>query len=87
MTTQQYLQIQNNVVTNLVMWDGDVNTWQPPVDATMLPNATTPCMTWDYNFTTKVYELTETFGTGQIDFTWDGSVLMTCYPKPELGVK
>jgi hypothetical protein len=82
MINQEYLQIENNIVTNLVMWDGNTNTWQPPANVTFLPNATTPCMIWEYNFTTKVYELKQTFGTGQIGFTWDGNVLMTSYPKP-----
>jgi hypothetical protein len=82
MINQEYLQIENNVVTNLVMWNGNSDSWIPPENAIMLPNATTPCMLWEYNFETKVYELKETFGTGQIGFTWNGSVLMTSYPKP-----
>lgn len=27
--------IQGGVVTNIVLWDGDTATWQPPADATM----------------------------------------------------
>ena len=35
MTIQNYLQIQNNVVTNIIEWDGDTQTWTPPEDAIM----------------------------------------------------
>jgi hypothetical protein len=83
MTNQNYLQIESNVVTNLVLWDGDTNTWQPPADATMLVQATTPAMVWELNNATPpVYVLTEEIGVGQIGFTWDGSVLITNQQQP-----
>ena len=87
MTTQAYLQVQNGVVTNVCLWDGDVNTWQPPADAIMLIQATTPCMVWEpviVNEKTVDYQLTELIGAGTIDDTWDGSVLTTDLPKPEV---
>jgi hypothetical protein len=79
MTTQNYLQIQNDVVTNIVIWDGGSD-WTPPADATMLVQATTPAMTWQWNGTDWV--LTEVVGAGSIGFTWDGSILTTNQPKP-----
>ena len=84
MTVQAYLQIENNIVTNNVMWDGDVNTWQPPADATMLVTATTPALIWYWNFNLdpKAWELIEVIGAGDIGFTWDGTVLTTSQPMP-----
>jgi hypothetical protein len=84
MTTQNYLVIESNVVTNIVVWDGDTNTWQPPADATMLVQATTPAMVWEYQSSTKTYVLTEVIGVGQIGFTWDGTVLTTNEPQPTI---
>ena len=83
MTTQNYLVIENNVVTNIVVWDGDTNTWQPPTDATMLVQATTPAMVWELNnLLPPTYELVEVIGAGAISFTWNGTVLTTNEPKP-----
>jgi len=83
MTTQNYLVIENNVAVNLVIWDGDTDTWQPPTDATMLVQATTPAMVWELNGDNPpVYVLKEEIGVGDIGFTWDGSVLTTNQPKP-----
>jgi len=83
MTTQNYLVIENNVVTNIVVWDGDTNTWQPPTDATMLVQATTPAMVWELNnLLPPTYELVEVIGAGGIGFTWNGTVLTTNQPQP-----
>ena len=83
MTTQNYLVVEQNVVTNAVIWDGDTQTWQPPSDATMLVQATTNAMIWKLNTETPpVYVLTEVIGVGQIGFTWDGSVLTTNEQQP-----
>jgi len=87
MTTQNYLVIENNVVINCVVWDGNVNTWSPPIDAIMLVQATTPCMVWEpviVNEKTVDYQLIELIGAGTIDDTWDGSVLTTDLPKPAI---
>jgi hypothetical protein len=83
MTTQNYLIVKNNVVTNLVMWDGGSD-WTPPTDATMLIQATTPAMIWvlNLNVTPRVFELIQVEGVGNIGFTWDGTVLTTNEPKP-----
>jgi len=80
MTTQNYLVVENNIVTNDVFWDGDVNTWQPPTDAIMLVQQTTPCLNWNWNGTEWVLE--EQIGYGTIGCTWDGIKLTTNEPKP-----
>lgn len=84
MTTQNYLIIENNVVTNIVLWDGDTNTWQPPADSIALIQATTPAMVWVFDYTTIPYtsQLEEVMGEGAIGFTWDGTVLTTNQPQP-----
>ena len=87
MTVQNYLQVQNGVVTNVCLWDGDTNTWQPPADAIMLVQATTPCMVWEQiivNGKITDYVLKEVIGAGTIDDTWDGTVLTTDLPKPAI---
>lgn len=76
--------IQENVVTNVCLWDGDTNTWQPPQDATMLLQETTPAKIWDWNPEEKDYVLVESIGSGGIGFTWDGTFAVTNEPKPEL---
>ena len=83
MTTQNYLVVENNVVSNVCVWDGDINTWTPPSDATMLIQADTNAMVWELNTDKTAYVLTEKVGAGAIGFTWDGSVLTTNEPQPE----
>ena len=87
MSIQNYLQIESNVITNIVVWNGDTNIWKPPTDATMLIQSTTPAMVWDYDPATKNWELTEIIGLGNIGFTWDGTVLTTNEPKPVVPVQ
>jgi len=87
MTTQNYLVVENNVVDNIVLWDGDINTWQPPTDATMLVQATTPAMIWELNADKTDNVLVEVVGVGQIGFTWNGTVLTTNQPKPPIPVQ
>jgi hypothetical protein len=93
MTIQNYLIIENNVVTNNVVWDGDVNTWTPPADSIQLVQATTPAIVWvgapveiqppTTPPTYKIeYTLQEEMGAGTIGFTWDGAVLTTNEPQP-----
>jgi len=82
MTVQQYFVVENNVVSNTVMWDGNTQDWQPPVDATMLVSETTPAMVWKVDKTTNEYVLKEVMGAGDIGFTWDGTVLTTNEPQP-----
>ena len=89
MTTQNYLMIPTatNVVENVCVWDGDVNTWTPPADTLMLVQATTPAMVWqpvivDGKITD--YVLTEQIGAGSIGFTWDGTNCITTETKPSM---
>ena len=84
MTTQNYLMVENNVVTNVCVWDGDSDTWTPPADATMLIQATTPAMVWQLNADKTDWVLTKVIGSGAIGFSWDGSVVTTNQLKPTL---
>ena len=84
MTTQNYLIVEANIVTNNVVWDGDVNTWTPPTDSIQLIQATTPAMVWELNADKTDYVLTEQVGAGDIGFTWDGTVCITNQPKPTI---
>ena len=83
----------SNVVDNICVWDGDVNTWTPPADSIQLIQATTPAMVWIGTTVenlpatipptyTTTYNLEEVVGAGSIGFTWDGTVLTTNQPKP-----
>ena len=89
MTTQNYLVVENNVVTNVCVWDGDTNTWQPPTDATMLVQADTQALVWRLNADKTDYVLVEVLGVGGIGFTWNTTtqVLTTNQTKPEVPVQ
>jgi len=87
MTTQNYLIIESNVVTNNVIWDGNPDTWQPPAGSIQVVDEITPAMIWnavlvDSKITDWV--LVEQLGAGTIGFTWNGSVLTTNEPKPPI---
>ena len=82
MTTQNYLMIENGVVTNVCLWDGNTETWQPPQNATMLVEATTPTKVW--GVVNSEYVLIDSIGDAGIGFTWDGSVATTNQPKPTI---
>ena len=84
MTTQNYLIVEANIVTNNVVWDGDVNTWTPPQGSIALVQATIPAMVWELNADKTDYVLTEQVGVGDIGFTWDGSACVTNEPKPTI---
>lgn len=84
MTTQNYLIIESNVVTNNVVWDGNPDTWQPPANSIQLVDATTPAMVWRVNSENTDYVLEEQLGAGDIGFTWNGSILTTNEPKPKI---
>jgi hypothetical protein len=84
MTIQNYLIIENNVVTNDVVWDGNAQSWTPPSDATMLVQSTTPAIVWVWNNEQNDFVLSEIVGEGGIGFTWNGTILTTNEPKPEV---
>ena len=80
---QNYLIIENNVVTNNVVWNGNTSIWTPPAGSIALIQATTPAMVWESDNTIpSSWILVEVIGAGDIGFTWDGSVLTTNQPKP-----
>lgn len=84
MTIQNYLIIENNVVTNNVVWDGNTETWQPPVNSVQVIDSTTPALVWILNADKSDWVLNEQMGAGDIGFTWNGSVLTTNEPKPPI---
>lgn len=88
MTTQNYLMINEstNIVENISVWDGDLNTWQPPANTLMLVASVTPAMIWKAVYQSGVFVdwvLDEQMGMGDIGFTWNGTVCITNQPKPE----
>lgn len=82
MTTQNYLMIQQNVVTNVCLWDGNTDNWQPPSDSTMIVQANTPTKIWGLNAEKTEYVLTDSIGDADIGFTWNGTVATTNQQKP-----
>lgn len=83
MTTQNYFVVENDVVINSIMWDGNPETWTPPSNAIMLISDTTPALVWRPDRTGLIFSLVEVMGAGDIGFTWDSSVLTTNQPQPE----
>ena len=79
--------IQENIVTNVCVWDGNTDTWTPPVDATMLVQATTPTKIWGLNQEGTEYVLVDSVGNASIGFTWNGTVATTNEPQPEVPVQ
>lgn len=80
--TQNYLIIEQNIVTNIVVWNGDTSQWTPPQGSIGIVQATTPAKVWVLDKNTNTYILQEQLGAGQIGFIWDGSVLTTNEPQP-----
>ena len=88
MTTQNYLIVENNVVTNNVLWDGNTQDWTPPTGSIQLVQSTTPAMVWQLNAgNPPMWALTEVVGAGDIGFTWNGTVLTTNEPEPPTPVQ
>jgi len=82
MTTQNYLIIESNVVTNIVVWDGNTQDWTPPTDSIQLIQTDTNAMVWQLDAKTNTFVLTEVLGQVDIGFTWDGTVCITNQPQP-----
>lgn len=90
MTTQSYLIIENNVVTNVVMWDGNTETWMPPASSIQLVKETVTAKLWE-SFPQTVdgkkvtdWQLVEKLAMGEVGYIWDGEFLTTNEPKPEI---
>jgi hypothetical protein len=88
MTTQNYLIIENNIVTNIVMWDGNLNTWTPPVNSIQIVKETVTTKLWD-SFSQTIdgktvidWQLVEKPVVAEVGYTWDGQYLITNEPKP-----
>lgn len=85
MIFQNYCMLnQENICENVCIWDGNLNTWEPPAGYTMLVQSTTPAMIWDWDGSDFI--LVEVVGAGGIGFTWNGSALITNQPKPQLAI-
>jgi hypothetical protein len=82
--SQNYLVVQDGVVTNVCVWDGNSATWTPPQGATMLVQATTPAVVWVWNEQANDTELKEIMGVACVGFTWDGKKCTTNQPKPQV---
>jgi len=84
MTAQNYCVVdeQTGVCDNIVLWDGDTQTWTPPPQHLALVQATTPAKIWELNQDNTEYVLTVVDGVGDIGFTWDGEFLVTNEEKP-----
>lgn len=83
MATQNYYMVneQTNVCGNVVLWDGNPDTWTPPPNYLMLAENTTPVKNWFWNSVEKIWELLVE-GSGSIGYTWDGTYLVTNEPEP-----
>ena len=79
---QNYLIIENNVITNIVVWNGDTSVWTPPTGSIALIQATTPALIWTIPTETEPSVLYEVMGAGAIGFTWDGTFVITNQPQP-----
>jgi hypothetical protein len=49
MTIKNYVIIENNLVTNVVVWDGDTTQWQPPQGSIALPQVSNEGIGWTYD--------------------------------------
>jgi hypothetical protein len=91
MTTQGYLIIENNVVTNVVMWDGNLSTWTPPTGSIQVVQDTIPVLLWfavyEEDPVTKKqvfveWTLTQQPGIADVGYTWNGTQCVTNQPMP-----
>lgn len=71
-----------NICDNVILWDGNTDTWQPPDNYLVLNQATTPARIWEWNESLNDYELVTVLGKGDLFDTWDGFVLTTEQEKP-----
>ena len=86
---QNYLIIEQNIVTNVCVWNGDTSIWTPPSGSIALVQAITPAMVWEEVIVDgKItnYVLVEKLSAGGIGFTWDGTVLTTNESKPAIPI-
>jgi len=77
-----YLTVVDDVVTDLVTWDGNTDIWTPPANVLLLPLLTTLARTWVLNADKTAYVLEDILGRGSIGYTWDGIILTTNQIEP-----
>lgn len=83
MSVENYCMVnQSGACENIVLWDGNRESWTPPDGYLMLPQATTPAKNWVLNTDTSTWALAVT-GFGQIGFLWDGVYLVDASPSPQ----
>jgi hypothetical protein len=82
MKIENYLIVENDIVINIVLWDGNTQTWMPPENSIALAQAITPAMIWSLPTETIPSVLIEVIGAGDVGFTWDGNVLTTNAEQP-----
>ena len=83
--SDNYLMINKstNVVENIVVWDGNLETWNPGDEFLLLKAEETPCTLWSWN--NDQLQSEEIIGAGGINDTWDGNtVIKPQPPKPEV---
>lgn len=78
---ENYLIIQNDVVTNICLWNGDTNVWTPPENSIWMPQSTTKTKIWQ--LINNAPELIVSIGNSSIGFSWDGEFCITNDPPPK----
>lgn len=81
MSIKNYLIIEQNEVTNIVLWDGNVQTWSPSGDVLVLSQEDTPTKIWQ--LISDDYQLVDSIGDALIGFKYDGARCIINLPKPE----
>jgi hypothetical protein len=85
MIEQTYLMIESNFVVNVCLWDGNVETWTPPANVTMLVQEETPTKIWE--LIENEYVLVDSIGNAGIGFSYKDGVCITNKPKPVAPLK
>jgi hypothetical protein len=85
MTVQNYCMVDTNtnVCDNVVLWDGDTATWQPPANYLMLVQASTLAKNWAWDENTKTWSLA-VVGVGGVGYLWGGTYLVSNQPEPPI---
>ena len=73
---------QTKLVDNIVEWDGDLETWQPPKTHEAIFTADKVTIGWVWNPETNDYEQVQTVGNVHFGETWDGTKFFKV-DKPE----
>jgi len=71
-----------NYCDNVVIWDGDTNKWNPPLNHIALSQKDTPVKVWE-QIDSDTWNLVPSIGGGGIGWEWDGTYLITNESMPE----